>query len=86
MNAVQVREKTFKHMRVSITSESICVMRTNYVSGDNVDSPVLSLNNVLCESTFVVSVSGGTSHTLPGTTVVANFVSYWYKSPVLMID
>ena len=78
MIAVQVREKTFKHMRVSITSELICVMR----SGDNVDSPELSLNNVLCDSTFVVSVSGDTSRTLPGTTVVANFGSHWYKSPV----
>ena len=68
--------------RVSITVELERVMRTDYDSGDNADSPEMSLNDVLSDSASVVSMRGDTSRTLQAledTTVVANFGSQWYR-------
>ena len=68
--------------RVSITAELERVMRTDYDSGDNADSPEMSLNDVLSDSASIVSMRGDTSRTLQAledTTVVANFGSRWYR-------
>jgi hypothetical protein len=68
--------------RVSITAELERVMRTDYDSGDNGDSPEMSLNDVLSDSASIVSMRGDTSRTLQAledTTVVANFGSQWYR-------
>ena len=68
--------------RVSITAELERVMRTDYDSGDNADSPEMSLNDVLSDSASIVSMRGDTSRTLQAledTTVVANFGSQWYR-------
>jgi hypothetical protein len=68
--------------RVSITAELKRVMRTDYVSSDNADSPEMSLNDVLSDSASIVSMRGDTSRTLQAledTTVVANFGSQWYR-------
>ena len=72
--------------RVSITVELERVMRTDYDSGDNADSPEMSLNDVLSDSASVVSMRGDTSRTLQAledTTVVANFGSQWYRSHLI---
>jgi hypothetical protein len=69
--------------RVSITVELERVMRTDYDSGDNADSPEMSLNDVLSDSASIVSMRGDTSRTLQALedtkTVVANFGSQWYR-------
>jgi hypothetical protein len=79
------REKlnvTRRISRVNIAVELERVMRTDYDSGDNDDSPEMSLNDVLSDSASIVSMRGDTSRTLQAledTNVVANFGSQWYR-------
>ena len=58
------------------------VLRTDYISSDNKDSPEMSLNDLLSDTATVVSLRGDTSfalQALENTSVVAHLGSQWYK-------
>jgi hypothetical protein len=67
---------------ISVTQDVERVLRTDYESSDNKDSPQMSLNDVLSDTASVVSLRGDTSYTLQAleaTEVVANLGSLWYR-------
>lgn len=67
---------------INVAQEVERVMRTDYKSSDNNDSPEMSLNDVLSDSASVVSLRGDTSYTLQAledTHYVARIGSLWYR-------
>jgi hypothetical protein len=67
---------------ISVAEEVERVLRTDYKSSDNNDSPEMSLNDVLSDSASVVSLRGDTSRTLQAledSGVVGQLGSLWYK-------
>jgi hypothetical protein len=66
----------------NITDEPERVLRTDYNSDDNTDSPEMSLNNVLSDSATIVSLYGDVSRTLQAledTKAIAILGVSWYR-------